>query len=165
MTAARFRVGVVVERRPARSPWLDHVLRVPAVLPAEIDCAPWTPLGEAADVERFFAGTTAIAARSGDTNGYKDNLEAPAPAVWVVLRKGGGGPFGWSLLLATVDPSEAQAHAECGDDLLEAVPMPPEVREWLAAFVAGHHVERCQWKRRRDRVDPATMGPRRSATP
>ncbi|WP_404383785.1 DUF3305 domain-containing protein [Caenispirillum salinarum] len=159
MTAERFPVAVVAERRPCRSPWLDHVARVDAVLPAAVDCAPWTPLGEEAGAMRFFAGNTDIVARKADTKNYKDNLEAPQPAVYVVLRKGAT-PLGWSLLLATADPAEAQAHGECGDDLLEAVAMPPEVRDWLTDFVTRHHVERKQWKRRRDRVDPEAMAPR-----
>ncbi|EKV31877.1 molybdopterin-guanine dinucleotide biosynthesis protein A [Caenispirillum salinarum AK4] len=96
-----------------------------------------------------------------DVQNYKDNLEGPQPAIYVVLRKGAT-PLGWSLLLATADPAEAQAqvHGKCGDDLLEAVAMAPEVRHWLTSFVARHHVERKQWKRRRDRVDPEAMAPR-----
>lgn len=162
MTAERFAVSVVVGRHPARSPWLDHVVRVDGVLPAAVDLPPWTVLSRNGDDARYLAGIVCIAARPGDTKGYKDNLEAVEPAVYVVLRPGGG-PLGWSLLLATVDPAEAQAHAECGDDLLEAVPMPAEVRAWLGDFVARHHVERRQWKRRRDRLDPSAMGPRPAA--
>lgn len=157
--AARFPLGVVVERRPARSPWLDHVVRVAAVLPGGVERTPWSVLADEGERQQFFAGTTEVAARAADTRGYKDNLEAQQPAVYVVLRKGDG-PLGWSLLLATVDPAEAHAHAEHGDDLLEAVPMPAPLRTWLAAFVAEHHVERRQWKRRRDRADPETLARR-----
>lgn len=160
MMQDRFPVSVVLVQRPARSPWLDHVLQVEAVLPGAVDCDPGAVLFQDGETTRLFAGTTAIAAHAGDTKGYKDNIEAPEPAVYVILRRGGD-VLGWALLLVTVDPAEAQAHADSGDDLLEAVPMPPEVHRWLAAFVARHHVERRPWKRRRDRADPEALGVRR----
>ncbi|GAA0567499.1 DUF3305 domain-containing protein [Caenispirillum bisanense] len=157
----RFPVGVVVERRPARSRWLDHVLTVTAVLPGAVGRPSWSELARLGDTVQMFAGTVDIHVHPGDTRNYKDNLEAPQPKVYVVLRRGGGGPSGWRLLLATVDPAEAQSHAECGDDLLEALPMPAPVRDWLAEFVARNHVERPRWKRRRDDADPEALAPRR----
>ncbi|HYE51313.1 MAG TPA: DUF3305 domain-containing protein [Azospirillaceae bacterium] len=161
----RMPVGVVVERQPARSRWLDHVWRVAAVLPGDPETPPWTLLAEEDGTVRYYAGTAPLEAHSADTKVYKHNLEAPEPAVYVVLRPGGGpgsGPGGWRLLLATVDPAEAHAHSDCGDDLVEALPMPQAVRDWLAAFVARHHVERQEWRRKRDRADPEILAARRA---
>ncbi|MGQ9370337.1 DUF3305 domain-containing protein [Azospirillum sp. ST 5-10] len=155
----RMAVGVVVERRPAHSPWQDHVWATAGVLAGRPDLAPWSVLSEEGGVTRFFAGTVALVAHAADAALYKHNLEGPRPAVYVVLRPGGG-PHGLRLLLATVDPAEAHAHADVGDDLLDAVAMPGPVRAWLAAFVARHHVERKPWRRARDRADPEALAPR-----
>jgi hypothetical protein len=38
--------------------------------------------------------------------------------------------------------------------------MPESIREFLAAFVAEHHVEQPFFKRRRDRADPQALGRR-----
>jgi len=155
----RMPVGVVVERRPAQSRWLDHVWRVVAVLPGRPETPEWSVLAEEGGVIRYYAGTADITAYSTDTKVYKHNIEAPTPSVYVVLRPGGG-PTGWRLLLATVDPAEAHSHADSGSDLLEALPMPRPIFDWLSAFVATHHVDRPEWRRQRDRADPEALAPR-----
>jgi hypothetical protein len=103
-------------------------------------------------VVRYLAGSTDLTAHPAETAALKDNLEASSPAVYVVLRRSAADP-GWFLLLATVDPTEAHCHADCGDDLVEALPMPAPVRLWLDRFVARHHVEPVRIKRDRDRSE------------
>jgi hypothetical protein len=44
--------------------------------------------------------------------------------------------------------------------MIEVVPMPPDIGETVAAFVAAHHVEREFVKRKRDRADPEALGRR-----
>ena len=100
-----------------------------------------------------------VAYSGGDTRTYKHNIEAPEPSVYVVLRRADT-LSGWTLYLATIDPAEAHSHADTGDDLVERLPMPPLVFDWLSAFVAQHHVERMEWKRKRDRADPDALGVR-----
>ena len=56
----RIPVGVVVERRKAKSPWVDFVWRPVAVLPGVPDAAPWTVLDGDADRVNFYAGTAEI---------------------------------------------------------------------------------------------------------
>lgn len=155
----RMTVGVVVERRAIRSKWQDHSWHVVDVLPGAPEAAPWTMLGETGDATRWLAGTADLVLFKGETSNYKYNLEAPEPAVYVVLRRADAPP-GMTLLIATVDPGEAHAHADTGDDLVEAVPMPGPVRAWVEAFVATHHVEKGRYKRERDRADPESMGHR-----
>ena len=151
-------VGIEVEKRPAKSRWLDHVWRVSSLrLPAP-DLAPWTVLSEDANRTLYYAGSAELAIYSADTKVYKDNVEAAAPSVYAVLRRAAG-PTGLRLYCVTVDPTEAHAHADVGDDLVEALPMPKSVHLWISAFVARHHVERKEWKRKRDRKTPASVSP------
>lgn len=156
MVVERMQVGVLVERRPAVSKWADWVWRPVGVLPGAPETPPWTVLGEADGVTTYYAGTAEIVLYSGETETYKHTIEGDTPSIFVVLRRGES-ESGWTLLLATVDSGEAHAHADSGDDLLEAVPMPPQVLDWTAAFVAQHHVERKFWKRKRDKVDPEAL--------
>lgn len=142
-------VGVVVERHKAASPWLDYVWRPAAVLPGVPAVAPWTPLGPVADATTFFAGTATVALYRTETANYIDNLHSGAPLLWVVLRAREGQPP-YEVMAVTADPAEGEAFTEAGDDLVETVPMPPEVRTALEAFVAEHHVERPFYKRQRD---------------
>ncbi|WP_181705765.1 DUF3305 domain-containing protein [Chthonobacter rhizosphaerae] len=154
----RFPVHVIVERRPAVSRWIDHVWRVVAVVPGRVEAPAWHVLAEADGVTRYLAGSTDLMVHPAETAALKDNLEAPTPSVYVVLRPDDG-PIGWRLLLATVDPAEAHSHSDSGSDLVEALPMAEPIRVWIARFVATHHVERTVYKRQRDRSEKD--GPRR----
>jgi hypothetical protein len=43
------------------------------------------------------------------------------------------------------------SYSEGNDDVVEGVPMPPEVMEWLREFVAVHHVDKPFVKRKNKR--------------
>ena len=88
---------------------------------------------------------------------YRDNLASAAPSLWVALRPTGVEPP-YAIVAVTADPAEGESFTQAGDDLVEAVPMPPPVRDLVAAFVAEHHVERPFVKRERDRADPEASG-------
>lgn len=163
MMKDRIPLGVEVERRPAASRWLDHVWRASALRLPALDLPAWTVLAEEADRVLYYAGTAELAVHSGDSQVYKDNLEAASPSVYVVLRRGAG-PARLHLYCVTVDPTEAHAHADVGDDLVEALPMPKPIQVWLAQFIARHHVERQEWKRKRDRKVPEPVKPRKGMT-
>jgi hypothetical protein len=156
-------VGVVVERYKATSPWVDFVWRPAAVLPGIPAAEPWTPLGTAGDTTAFFAGTATVALYRTETANYIDNLGSAAPLLWVVLRPTEGQPP-YEVLAVTADPAEGEAFTEAGNDLVETVPMPVEIRDAVEAFVAEHHVERKFFKRQRDseadRVPGGGRGPR-----
>jgi len=158
--AERFPISVVVERRRIDNPWQDHSWRAVAILPGRTDVAPWTRIEQGPDFVRFLAGTADLELFRGETETYKYNLESPAPAVYVVLRHVDREP-GLELFEATVCPGEAHAHADTGGDLVEAVAMPQPVLDWLADFVARHHVEKTHYKRTRDKADPEALGVRR----
>jgi hypothetical protein len=158
-------VGVVVERHKATSPWVDYVWRPAAVLPGIPTAEPWTPLGQRGDTTTYFAGTATVSLYRTETANYIDNLGSGAPQLWVVLRPTEGQPP-YEVLAVTADPAEGEAYTEAGNDLVETVPMPPEVEDALAAFVAEHHVERTFFKRQRDggAQGPAGGGRRRRET-
>ncbi len=159
---ARIPVGVVVERRAATSPWVEHVWRPVAVLAGEPETPPWTPLSREAGRETFYAGAAELRLYRSETTNYRDNLASGRPALWVVLRPTGAEPP-FEVVTVTADPSEGEAFTETGTDLVEAVPMPPPIGEAVAAFTAEHHVERTFYKRERDRADPDALGRRRRA--
>ncbi len=148
MTTTGLAVGVVVERRRSRSPWVD-VLWVPvSVLPGAPDLPPFTPLGGSETGARFYAGSFVMELHRTDTATYRDNLYTGAPRIWVALRLEGDGV---AVVGVTPDPAEGESYTEAGSDIVETVPMAAEIETLLAAFVAEHHVERVFVKRRRRR--------------
>jgi hypothetical protein len=156
---ATIAVGVVVERAKAASPWADFLWRPTAVLAGQPDTPAWTALSDSGERTTFYAGPATVQLHHNDTGSYRDNLASSTPSLWVVLRETGAEPP-YSVFLVTADPSEGEGMTAAGNDIVEAVPMPEQVREQVAAFVAEHHVEQEFFKRKRDRADPQARGRR-----
>jgi Protein of unknown function (DUF3305) len=149
----RIPVGVVVERRKAKSPWLDFLWRPVSVLAGTPSAAPWTPIGADEDRAIFYAGAGIIELHRSETANYRDNLASGAPALWVVLRPTASEPA-YQVLIVTADPAEGEALTDAGNDLVETVPMPAAIIAKIGDFIAEHHVERPFVKRRRGDAKP-----------
>jgi hypothetical protein len=156
---ARIPVGVVVERRKASNPWIDVAWRPIGVLGGAPDAAPWTMLDAGDDRASFYAGAAEIALYRTETGHYRDNLSSGRPSLWVSLRPTGVEPP-FEIVAVTADPAEGESFTQVGDDLVEAIPMPPAVQAVVEAFVAEHHVERPFVKRKRDSADPEALARR-----
>jgi hypothetical protein len=153
---ARIAVGVVVERRQAKSAWVDFLWRPVSVFAGNPSAAPWTPLSAEAETTLFFAGEAVIELHRTETTNYRDNLASGAPALWIALRPvSSERPY--ELLAVTADPAEGEAFTDAGSNLVEVVPMPPDVAEIVARFIAEHHVERPFVKRRREPAEPTLV--------
>lgn len=160
---ARIPVGVIVERRSAKSVWTDFVWRPVAALAGEPDAAPWTVLDDDPDCTTFYAGVAEIALYRSECSNYRANLATDAPKLWAVLRPTGTDPP-FAILTVTADPSEGEAMTESGTDLVESLPMPKPICATIAAFIAEHHVEEAAFfKRKRDRADPEALARRAPA--
>jgi len=155
----RIPVGVVVERRKAKSEWIDFTWQPVAVLPGQPDAAPWTVLSVDGETTTFYAGSTEVELHRTETGYYRDNLASGRPSLWVALRPTGVEPP-YDIVAVTADPAEGESFTQVGDDVVEAVPMPAPVRDVVEAFVAEHHVERPFIKRKRDRADPEALAHR-----
>lgn len=155
----RIPVGVVVERRRAKSQWIDFVWRPIVVLENVPETVPWTKLTDDEEVATFYLGASEIGLYPSETTNYRDNLATGTPQLWVALRPTQADPP-YQLFAVTADPSEGEALTEPGTDLVEPVSMPNSVADQVAAFVTQHHVERVFFKRKRDRSDPEALAPR-----
>lgn len=141
-------LGIVLERCESRHPWQDHFWRAGALLPEGGPAGEWRLLGEGPGWRRFYAGALPLELYSGETAGYRENLLSHQPVVYVVLRRSEGA-HEIAPLLVTVCPLEAQGYNDSGDDIVEALPMPPAVEAWVHRFVDLHHVEKPFVKRKR----------------
>ncbi|WP_308163600.1 DUF3305 domain-containing protein [Bradyrhizobium sp. SRL28] len=162
----RIAIGVVVERRKAKSPWLDFLWRPIYVLVGTPSATPWTQIGEEGGATTFYAGEAAIELHRTETANYRDNLSSGTPALWVVLRPRptNSSRPAFNILMVTADPSEGEALTDAGNDLVATVPMPASIIETIERFIAEHHVERPFNKRQRDRGEPRVPGHRSENT-
>lgn len=159
MTTAMIQVplGVLVSRRKAENPWIDYTWQPAAVLIGQAETRPWTKLSDDGDAVMFYAGDAVLELYRGETGNYRDNL-AGDNSLWVILRPASG-DFPYEVAKVTADPTEAEAYAGAGDNIVEMLPMPETLRELVAAFVAEHHVERPFIKRKQTRADPEALAP------
>jgi hypothetical protein len=142
-------VAVLVERRRGVTPWQDWVWQPVEVLEQAPNLSPWSVLRQDERTTLYFAGMAEVALHPTDTDNYLHNLHADSPRLWVVLRPAEGEPS-MALHCATVDAGEAHNYADAGNDLLEALPLPPGIAAWVEAFCARHHRQRGFQKRKRD---------------
>ena len=156
---ASIAVGVVVERSKSASQWADFYWRPLGVLGGAPETAPWTKLSDDGERATFFVGTATIELFRTESSYYLNNLQSGAPSLWIALRPTGGEPP-YTVGVVTADPAEGEGLTETATDLVEQVPMPEVVRNFVEAFVAEHHVEERFVKRKRDRADPEAMGRR-----
>lgn len=160
MIGERMMVGVVLERRRLDDPWRDHVWHALEVVPGMAELPEWRKLAEDANGVRWLAAVLPIEMFPKETDGYRMNVTGESPSVFVVLRPDAEGGAGREMKVfhATVCPFEAGNYGQNGAETVDALPMPIEIRAWVEAFVARHHVEQPFRKRQRDRLDPDKIG-------
>jgi hypothetical protein len=146
---ARIEVGVMVERRKARSACADFLWRPVSVFTGSPSAAPWTPLSMEAETTLFYAGEAAIELHRTEASNYRDNLASGSPALWIVLRPTAS-ELPYELVAVTADPSEGEGFTDAGNNLVEQTPMPPDIAEMVGQFVAQHHIDRPFVRRQRD---------------
>ncbi|GJD79744.1 DUF3305 domain-containing protein [Methylobacterium gregans] len=158
MPEDRFEVGIIVARRRLKGPWADHAWLPVEALPAAPAAAPGTKLSETEDEATFYAGSYEVTLHPAETAHYRDNLVSGRPSLWVALRDTGEDAY--AVASVTADPYEGESMAEGIGEIVEAVPMPPEVQAKLLAFFEAFHIERKFEKRKRDRADPEALAHR-----
>ena len=139
-------ISVVIERRATGGPWGDHEWRPVGVLPRAASepghlSDPGHLLARGEGWAHYQGGALDLELFRGETEGYLTNLSQEPPVVFVVLRRDDEAEeLEFKPFLATVCPYEAMGYT-ANEDIVEGVPMPPEVMEWVQAFVAQHHVD------------------------
>lgn len=153
-------VSIVIERRETGNQWDDHVWRPVGVLP-RADLERGQLIAEGDGWAQYYGGVLDIELYRGETDGYRTNLSQNTPLVYVVLRRDAEAEtLEFAPFMATVCPYEAMSYSEGNEDMVEGVPMPPEVMDWLREFVTVHHVDRPFVKRKNKRPKDSERGGR-----
>ena len=156
-------LGIVVERRRIENPWQDFDWRAVTVIPGAAELDPegdWRVLGEGEGWIHYHGGTLTLELFRRETEGYKFNLSHQPPRLFVVLRSGEDADCDHDMVpfLVTACPYEAQDYLDSGEELVDAVVMPPDVTAFVQAYINQHHVDEPFKKRKRKRHDPEEFG-------
>ena len=133
-------VGIVVERSNAAGPWSEFLWRPLNALSGAADTPVWTKLSDDGERATFYAGAAEIELYRSEAANYRENLLVETPLLWAALRATESDPP-YTLVGVTADPSEGEAWAGLGDDIVDTVAMPRAIEEVVAAFVSEHYVE------------------------
>lgn len=139
-------VGVIVARRTQQGAWGGVTWAPVAILAAAPALQPGSFISRAEVDELYYAGSMTLELHASETAHYRDNLQSGRPSVWIALTCEAEFPL---VNCVTADPYEGEALAEIYGEGLDAVPMPPAIRDDIADFVAAYHVERVFVKRKR----------------
>ncbi len=156
-------LGIVLEQRAIEHRWAKHSWLPVSVIPGAppLDATgDWRVLRQGEGWTHFHAGTLPLELFRKETEGYRTNLSQDPPRLFVILRSGedADSEHDWVPIHATACPYEAQDYLDSGDDLVESVPMPPEIVAFVQTFVDRHHVDEPFVKRKRKPHDPRKVG-------
>lgn len=147
-------VGVLAERRKARSKWADDYWVPVAVIDGETLLEVGAVVVKDKDYTRYFMGRAEIYCHAADTEAYVHNLESAQPALFVVLRHDDEdvSPLPYIVHTVTFSPYEAQDYQDSAEEIVERVAIPPAIAIELMRFVNEHHVEQPFKKRKRSEL-------------
>lgn len=147
-------IGVIVAREDIDSQWQDHAWRPVGVLPGAPEIDEWTELRRGEGFVHYHAATVPLELFRKETDSYKYNLEGQEPVLYIVLTdeddNDDGRPLG--VHMVTACPYEAADYLDSGEQIVEAVAMPPEIYLLVSDFIKEHHVEQKFKKRKRNEV-------------
>jgi hypothetical protein len=143
-------VGIVLRRAPGVTRWQRYAWRASAVLPGA-GPSDWREILREGDVVEYHAATVTLELHGAEAEAYDHNLCAQVPCVYVVMRASHDDSRPFEIVLATASPYEAQDYTDSGEEVVEKVAMPPELRALVADFVAEFLEADPFVKRKRDR--------------
>ena len=154
--SAALPVGVVLRRQPGVTRWAAWIWRAVAVLPGAAP-ADWRELRRDGEAAEYHAATVPLEVHRSETEAYRVALSNEPPMVYVILRpdEDPDSPHEMQVFGVTASAYEAQDYLDSGEEIVEPVPMPPELIAWLSAYVEAHHREEVFVKRKRRNWDAA----------
>ena len=129
-----FPVAVVMQRRPAKSRWVDVIWEPLAVLPGNHGEQAKALVDHEGLAQWLHPGFT-LELHRDETEGYYLNVSASDPRVFVLWRMDEERAL---PLFVTVSTAEAGRWLDGGHSV-DGVPMPPEIYAWVGEYVETHY--------------------------
>ena len=105
-----------------------------------------TPIRSGSDIEQVLWTGLSVVLHKNDLESYRYNLEASTPSVFILCRADGDD---MRPVMASMNYDEAGRCLEAGDAAY-AVPMPPEMYQWLERYVVENYVTQEPKKRKKE---------------
>ncbi|WP_028029191.1 DUF3305 domain-containing protein [Gemmobacter nectariphilus] len=156
-------LAVLARSFPPPTRWAGRVLHPSSLMMPPPPLGPRSRMATTQDgVETWFIGPATLVLHPGDAANMRQNLAMAPPRIWVSLANADD-PARVAIHTVTADPFEGEAMATDPDLTVAALPMPPDLREHIAAFAALFPEEERFRKKRRSSIeaeDPGLIAPR-----
>ncbi|MCB1723485.1 MAG: DUF3305 domain-containing protein [Gammaproteobacteria bacterium] len=142
-----FPVAVILERRPATSPWIDFVWQASGIaVGAHPPTAEPQTVREDEDLALFIVGGLKVQLFVDECESYYYNLVSDTPRAFVIAHvdEPGGRPMPFRVSMSF---DEAHAYLE-GEDEIYAVEVPAALYRWTEAFVIANYFPEKKRKRK-----------------
>jgi hypothetical protein len=154
-------LGIVIRKSPGVTRWAKWIWKAVAVLPGA-GPANWHELRRDGDITEYHATTVTLELFRTDAEAYLSGISTRVPSIYVVLRESTDPDAAQDIevLLATASPYDAQDYADSSEEIVELVPMPEDLINWIKTFINVHYEPEEFFKRRRKnaRVDQVEDG-------
>jgi len=154
-------LGIVIRKSPGVTRWAKWVWKAVAVLPGA-GPANWHEMRRDGEVVEYHAATVPLQLFRTDTEAYLTAISTRSPSIYVVMRETNDPDAAQDIevLLATASPYDAQDYADSGEEIIELVPMPESLINWIKTYITAHYQPEEFIKRRRDksRIDQVEDG-------
>ena len=141
-----FPVSVILERRPAKSRWVEHVWKAAGITVGRHTEGDPQLVKEADETVYYLVGGLEVALHVDECESYYHNLVSDTPRAYVVAHLEADDPTPQPFLIS-MSFDEAHAYLE-GDDEIYAVDVPPELYRWTEAFVIANYFPEKKKKRK-----------------
>ncbi len=143
-------VGIIVRRSPPAMKWAGEEWRPIAVIPSAPE-AEWVEIGREGESIDYHAATLPLTLHRAEVSGYAASLDMAEPSLFVGLApaEDTAAAMPWEVVFVSASAHDAQDYLDGEDVIVEPVPMPPSIAEWIADFVAAHYREERFRKRKR----------------
>lgn len=128
-------VGIVLERRDSTSRWVDHIWTPVAVVPEMLPTDGWQLLVSHEGLSQFQYAAVPLTLHRRMGEAYDANVETESPAVWVMLDDDDADTVPYKVRGVTADPYEAQGMLDAGEGIVERVPMPAALVQWMIEYL------------------------------
>lgn len=148
-------VSVLLERRPAKNPWLDVVWRATGItIGGNTSADASLAVREEGGCALFLVGGLQVKLFADECESYYYNLVSESPKAYVIahVEEPGARPTPFRVSMSF---DEAHAYLE-GEDEIFAVDVPAELYRWTEAFVIANYFP--EKKRKRKLVDWSAGG-------
>jgi len=144
----RLELAVVMVKQPSAHPWADYTYQALGVVVRDTKGKKSvTQIYQNGDVEHFLVTGLSLQLHVDECESYYHNLMSPEPGCFIVADQPDTSSEMPIPYLVSLSFDEVHAYLE-GDEQVYSVEIPPQLYQWVEAFVLTHYIATRKTKRK-----------------